>query len=658
MIIKDLYAIATTLRGLCMDGVEQAQSGHPGAPMGLAEIGSYLFFEELAIDAEHPQWQNRDRFVLSCGHASILLYSLLHLRGFPLGLDDLRSFRQFQSRTPGHPEHDPSLGIEVTTGPLGQGIANGVGFAIAERSLGARFNTKKHSIVDHYTVVIAGDGCMMEGISGEAASLAGHLGLGKLIVLYDANRISIDGSIDLSFSEDVAQRFDAYQWQTLSCDGHNIDDIKQCVAQAKQETNRPSLILCRTQIGKGLVTKEGDAAVHGAPVGPEEITKTKRALGLPEQSFYVPSDIEKYRKEAQNHADKRYATWSAGFEEWKQENPGLYAEWQERFHLPMETNIRDIAFPQYEVGSSIATRNAGKAAMQAIANLLPAFIGGSADLTGSNGVGIASLEDFQKDNPGGRQFRFGVREHAMAATSNGIALYGGHLPFCATFLVFSDYLRPALRLSALMNAKLVYVFSHDSIFLGEDGPTHQPIEHLAALRAIPNLVVLRPADGEETNEAWRMALLHEGPSCIVVSRQKLRRLEKHDKNWRDTYSKGAYIQFQTDENPKNVILTTGSELAIAYDAVKLLGISARIISVSDLSLLKRNKELQREILPENSRIFAIEAGIAQSWEYFTKPEYILSIETFGASGPAEKLGPAFGFDAALVAQRLKQHVLD
>lgn len=652
MNIKGIQTIATTLRGLSMDGVEKAQSGHPGAPMGLAEIGSYLFFEELCIDAQNPRWQNRDRFVLSCGHASILLYSLLCLRGFSLTLDDLRAFRQLNSRTPGHPERDSDLGIEVSTGPLGQGFANGVGFAIAERSMSARFNTKEHRIVDHFTVVIASDGCMMEGITAEAASLAGHLGLGKLIVFYDANKISIDGSTDLSFSEDVAQRFVAYHWQTLTCDGHDIQSIQKCMHSAKADTERPSLIVCRTHIGRGSVNKEGSFEAHGAPLGSEDIIQTKESLGLPSQAFFVPPEIDACQRAAQERSAKRHAAWTSDFEVWKDENPGLYAEWEERFSLPMKTAMRDIAFPHYEPGSKLATRKAGAAAIQAIANALPAFIGGSADLTGSNGVGMALVEDFQKETPLGKQFRFGVREHAMAGISNGIALYGGFVPFCATFLVFSDYLRPALRLSALMNTKVIYVFSHDSIFLGEDGPTHQPVEHLAALRAIPNLVVLRPADGEETNEAWKLALQHEGPSCIVVSRQGLQTLEKHEKDWIHSYQKGAYVQFQNDTEPKNVVLATGSELALAYEAVKLSGISARVVSVSDLCRFKQDRVLQEKLIPKHSRVFTIEAGVAQAWEYFTEAEYIISIDRFGLSGPAKELERVFGFDVETVAKRL------
>ncbi len=652
--IKDIQTIANTVRGLSIDGVERANSGHPGAPLGLAELGSYLFFDAMHLDAKNPDWFNRDRFVLSCGHASMLLYSLLHLRGFDLSLDDLRAFRQLHSRTPGHPERDAALGIEVTTGPLGQGFANAVGLAIAERMLSERFNTAKHEICNHTTYAIAGDGCMMEGITSEAASLAGHLKLGKLIIFYDDNEISIDGSTDLAFTEDVAARFAAYGWHCLSCDGHDVEEIERCVYDAKNESERPSLIVCKTRIGRGSPNKEGSAAAHGAPLGSEEVLQTKKRLGISEEEFFVPETIRTLNDRAEKRSSNAYADWCGVFEEWKTENPGLYAEWKERFELSHATNLRDIAFPIYKEGQSLATRKAGQASIQAIVNLLPYVVGGSADLTGSNGTGMSGVGVFQAGSPRGRQFHFGVREHGMAAVVNGIAAHGGFIPFCATFLTFSDYLRPALRLSSLMKLRVIYVLSHDSIFLGEDGPTHQPIEHLAALRAIPGLQVWRPADGEETNEAWRAALLHEGPSCIVVTRQALPVLPKHDSSWESSYPKGAYIYYQTDDTPKNVILATGSEVPLAREAVEISGISARVISVSELQRFKSDGALQRQLIPSSAKVFTIEAGIAQSWEFFVQGTQNISIHGFGMSGAAEDLAKEFGFDAESVAERLKK----
>lgn len=496
----DLKHMANIIRGLSADGVEKAGSGHPGMPLGCAEIGSVLYFDVLRHSPENPKWPNRDRFVLSAGHASMLLYSLLHLSGYDLSLDDLRNFRQLHAKTAGHPEYGHADGIETTTGPLGQGFANAVGMAIAEQMLAARFNRPGYPVVDYYTYVLCGDGCMMEGITSEASSYAGHLKLGKLIVIYDSNGITIEGSTELAFTESVKDRYLAYGWHVQEIDGHDIDQIKRALVLAKQETERPSLIVAKTNIGHGAPNKAGTAAVHGAPLGKEEILAMKRAIGLPETEFYVSETADQMRQEVISRGSALVADWNRLFNEWREKYPDLAEEWDQAFgcKLPEDLTSR---MPAFQPGDKLATRAASGKTVNALAKEVPYLIGGSADLAPSNNTHMDGFGNIKAGDFTGRNFNFGIREHAMGAIMNGISLTGGFRIFGGTFLVFSDYLRPAIRLAAMMKQPVIYVFTHDSIYVGEDGPTHQPIEQTESLRLIPNLWVFRPADAEETVHA-------------------------------------------------------------------------------------------------------------------------------------------------------------
>ena len=640
-----LEAIALSVRTLSMDAVEKANSGHPGLPMGVAELGALLYGEILNHNPEDPDWAGRDRFVLSAGHGSMFLYSLLHLAGYDLPLEELKKFRQVGSKTPGHPEYGHTVGVETTTGPLGQGVANGVGLAIAEQMMAARFNTKDHAIIDNYTYVLAGDGCLMEGISSEASSFAGHLGLGKLIMFYDSNKISIEGSTELAFTEDVAARYRAYGWQVLESDAYDVDGIRKLVGSAKAETGKPTLIILKSLIGKGSPNKAGTHGVHGSALGEEESKAAKRQLGVDEDSqFYIDPAATAYFAEYKKELSDRYRRWKNDFDAWSKANPGLFAQWQETVNGDLTDLLKDAALPEYSVGDKIATRKASGAALQSLAKLLPNLVGGSADLAPSNNTAMPDYGDFSIAHPEGRTLHFGVREHAMGAVSNGIALYGGLRPFCATFLVFTDYMRPAMRLSALMNIPVVYILTHDSIFLGEDGPTHQPIEQLAALRAIPNMRVLRPADGEETNEAWLMSLEHDGPSSLALTRQGLPTLDKADKSWRRNMRKGGYVVTDTDGEPEVVLVATGSEVSMAVDAAKRSKKKVRVVSVISRELfLSQDEGFRNGIVPPAAKVIVAEAGICQGWEIFGGAEAEHHcLHGFGASGPGDAVAEFFG----------------
>jgi transketolase len=515
-----LTASALSVRALSMDAVQAANSGHPGLPMGCAEIGSLMYGEILKHAPHDPEWIDRDRFVLSAGHGSMLLYSLLHLSGYDLALDDIKKFRQIGSKCAGHPEYGLAPGVETTTGPLGAGFSNAVGMAIAETHLAEIFNTEQHTIIDHYTYALAGDGCLMEGISSEAASLAGHLGLGKLIVLYDSNSISIEGSTSLAFSENVAARFKAYGWQVLEGDAYDFQQMSQLIQKAQAETEKPSLIILRSIIGKGSPNKAGTHGVHGAPLGEEEVIASRRELGIPEdQSFFVHPEARNYFKQKQPIWRQQYVEWEETFKAWANANPDL----KDRWDTYMKPGFpQDIDFPGFGPGDAEATRKVSGAVLQKLADALPNLVGGSADLAPSNNSELENYGHYSREDRGGRNFHFGVREHAMGGITNGIALHGGLRPYAATFLVFSDYMRPAIRLAALMKLPVIYIFTHDSIYIGEDGPTHQPVEQLAALRAIPGLTVLRPGDPEETVEAWKIAVENQsGPTALVLTRQKV-----------------------------------------------------------------------------------------------------------------------------------------
>ena len=661
MDVKALEKTALSVRSLAMDAIQKANSGHPGVVMGAAELGAILYGELLRHDPSDPNWPDRDRFVLSAGHGSMFLYSLLHLSGYrDMTLDDIKSFRQVGSRAAGHPEYGAAGGIEMTTGPLGQGLATAVGMAIAETMLAARFNTASRKIVDHYTYVLAGDGCFQEGVSGEASSLAGHLGLGKLIVYYDFNKITIDGATDLSFTEDTARRYEAYGWQVLKGSMYDFEEIARLTAQAKAETKKPSLVILTSVIGKGAPAKQNTADIHGAPLGMEELAAAKKALGIPVSGanagfdFYIAPEATAFFKTKQEEWKKNREKWLAEFEAWAKENPDKKKEW-DAFH---SGKAAPAVMPVYAVGDKIATRTASNKALIAAANANPNLVGGSADLKGPNAVGLPNTAAYSAAERGGRYIHFGIREFGMAAIANGISLHGGLRSFCATFMVFADYLRPALRLSALMKQPVTYVFTHDSIMVGEDGPTHQPIEHLAALRAIPGVLVLRPADAEETAEAWTMAMERkDGPTVLALSRQNITVFAKEDARWKDTIRTGAYVVKQAaakGDHPDAVIIATGSEVGLALEAAALSGKQVRVVSMISRELFESQSDAVRNsVVPPGVRTIVCEAGVRQGWERWAAPKDILSIERFGESGPADKVAAHLGFTAAALAEIIR-----
>ncbi|MFP4180259.1 MAG: transketolase [Spirochaetaceae bacterium] len=653
---KGLEGTAKTVRALSMDAVQKANSGHPGLPMGCAELGSLMYGEVLTHTPKDPSWIDRDRFVLSAGHGSMLLYSLLHLCGYNVSRDDLASFRSVGSKTPGHPEYGVTEGVETTTGPLGAGISNSVGMAIAETMLAAQFNTPKHTVIDHYTYTLAGDGCMMEGISSEAASLAGHLGLGKLVVLYDSNKISIEGSTELAFTEDVAARYRAYGWQTLSGDAYDFDGMAELIEQAKGETEKPTLITLTSTIGKGSPNKAGTHGVHGAPLGEEEVKAARRELGIPEnEDFYVAPEALKYFEERSASWDKEYERWNTTFAEWAAENPELKKLWDSYFskgkaagEIPVEADL-----PVYPEGESEATRKVSGAVLQELAEAVPNLVGGSADLAPSNNTALKKYSDYTKEDRAGRNMHFGVREHAMGGVINGMTIHGGLRVFGATFLVFSDYMRPALRLAALMKLPVIFIFTHDSIYIGEDGPTHQPVEHLAGLRSIPGMKVLRPAGPQETVEAWKMAMEHtEGPTCLILTRQKLPTLAKADVHWKESVRSGAYTVVEPEGSPEVVILATGSEVSLAVEAAKKSSKQVRVVSVMDKGAFDRmsRKEME-QLIPSGVRTVVAEAGVSGDWGlYVDNKEDLFTINRFGESGAGAEVAAHLGYTAEALAK--------
>ena len=652
--IKSLKAVATAVRVLTMDAVQKAKSGHPGLPMGCADLGSLIYGEILSHYPADPAWINRDRFVLSAGHGSMLLYSLLHLSGYALSLEELKNFRQHDSLTPGHPEYGLTPGVETTTGPLGQGIGNSVGLVMAERMLAARFNTETVRLINHYTYVLCGDGDLMEGVSAEAASLAGHHGLGKLIVFYDSNSITIEGSTDLAFTEDVLKRFTAYGWQTLSGDAYDLEGIMKLVKEAQNEENQPTIIKLKSVIGKGSPNMAGSHKVHGAPLGEDEVKAAKIGLGVPEDSaFYIPREASEYFEVRREEWRKRYSDWQDMFKLWRQENPRLASEW-DLFFQPVVADNLD--FPLYNEGDKLATRKAGGEVLNAMAQQIPNLIGGSADLAPSNATDLKGMGSFQKENPRGRNLHFGVREHGMGAIVNGLALHGGIKPFCATFLVFSDYMRPAIRLAAMMKLPVIYIFTHDSVFVGEDGPTHQPVEHITALRAIPNLVVLRPGDGQETAVAWKLALARtDGPTVLALTRQGLEVYAKDDAQWVDHVKHGAYIVKDCEGSPEIVLVATGSEVSLALGIAGELGSGVRVVSMISRELfLQQPQDFKEKLIPGNARRVVMEAGISMGWEGIAGSDGIVqSIDRFGESGPADQLAGKLGFTVQEIVSRIK-----
>ena len=654
-----------TIRTLSMDAVQAADSGHPGTPMALAPLAYALYTRHLRHDPSAPDWFDRDRFVLSVGHASMLLYSSLHLSGYALPLDEIKHFRQWKSLTPGHPEVHHTPGVETTTGPLGQGFANAVGFAVAEAHLAAEFNREGHDVVDHYTYFIVGDGCLMEGISHEAASYAGHFKLGKLIGFFDDNRITIDGSTDLSCSDDAAARFGAYGWQVLHiADVNDLDAIDAAIAEAKADSTRPTMIITRTHIGFGSPNRQDTAKAHGEALGKDEIALTKAVYGwhYPD-AFHVPDEAREHWKEAVAQRAVTHTEWSAKWAAYAAAHPELATELQRRLGRELPAGL-NAAFPTFDAKSgNVATRAASGTVINAIAPHMPELIGGSADLTGSNLTNVKGAAYFAPNAPGGRNFHFGIREHAMGAMMNGMGLHGAIVPYGGTFLVFSDYMRPAIRLAALMGVHAIYVFTHDSIGLGEDGPTHQPVEHLTALRCIPNLVVLRPGDADEVSEAWRVALHHKsGPVAIVLTRQKLSYFGEHDRVHVGV-PRGAYVLADGVGNtPDVVLLASGSEVEIALAARAQLaveGVSARVVSCPSLELFGQQSQDYRElVLPPGVRRVAIEAAHPMSWYRWVGDKgAVVGIETFGASAPYQTLYKEYGITAEHLVEVVKQVIV-
>ena len=653
---------ANTLRFLAVDAVQKANSGHPGMPMGAADYAFLLWNRYLRFNPKDPAWPDRDRFILSAGHGSMLLYGLLHLFGYGVSLEDLKQFRQLGSKTPGHPEYGLTPGVETTTGPLGQGFGNGVGMAISGKMLAARFNRGGFAPISYRVFGIVSDGDLMEGISAEAASIAGHLGLNNLIYIYDDNHITIEGDTALAFSEDVQRRFEAYGWSVQRIDGHSFAQIDAALQKATAEQQRPSLIIARTHIAYGSPHKQDSASAHGAPLGEEEVIATKQNLGWPtDKTFYVPDEVRRYVSARVERLKEEYDSWHRRFTDWRAANPELAKLWDELFEKPLPENLGTelVAAVRGEQG---ATRALSGKVLQKAAELVPALCGGSADLAPSTKTVIHGSPEIHRGDFSGRNFHFGIREHGMGAILNGLALSGAWIPYGSTFLVFSDYMRPPIRLAALMGIQVIYVFTHDSIFVGEDGPTHQPVEQLAALRVIPNLLVFRPADAEEVALSWAFALRRkDGPSALVLTRQSVPALEREIPLTEKSFARGAYVLHQEQgEQPDLVLIATGSEVGLALEAAKELeaaGKHVRVVSLPcDQLFLQQDQAFRETVLgpPDVPRV-AMEAGVSALWPRIVgKDALIIAQDRFGASAPAKDLAKHFGFTTEAVLQRIRE----
>jgi transketolase len=667
--MTDRRVLANAIRALSMDAVQKAASGHPGAPMGMADIATVLWREVMEHNPQNPRWVDRDRFVLSNGHASMLLYSVLHLCGYPLSIDELKNFRQLGARTAGHPEADLDIGIETTTGPLGQGIATAVGMALAEKLLATEFNREGHDIVDHHTYVFLGDGCMMEGISHEAASLAGTLGLGKLVCIYDDNGISIDGNVKGWMADDTAKRFAAYGWQVIKdIDGHDGEAIAKALRKARANRTQPTLICARTVIGKGAPNKQGSKSTHGEPLGAEEIAATRAALGWTAEPFVIPPQVaEEWDQRARGlRAEK---SWRRRFNRYQREYPELAAEFLRRMRGELPANWSAVRAAALAAAAGVSGGQATRASSQVILNALGAemgeLLGGSADLTGSVNTFRKDSKAITPEDAGGNYVYYGVREFAMTAMMNGLALHGGFIPYAGTFLVFSDYARNAVRLAALMHQRIVLVYTHDSIGLGEDGPTHQPIEHLASLRAMPNLTVWRPCDAAETAVAWLAAIEHDkGPSSIVLTRQALPQ-QARDAAQAAAIANGGYVLIDpVDGDPQLIVIATGSEVAPAAAAVRACnsrGLRVRLVSMPSSEVFDaQHAEWREAVLPKRvNRRIAVEAAASQSWwKYVGRDGHVLGIDRFGASGKAGDLFEHFGLTAAHIERAIEAQLAD
>jgi transketolase len=669
---KNVTAMANAIRALAMDAVQQANSGHPGAPMGMADMAVALWGRHLRHHPAQPQWADRDRFVLSNGHASMLIYALLHLTGYELSIDDLKAFRQMHSKTPGHPEVGVTPGVETTTGPLGQGITNAVGFALAEKLMAAEFNVDGHTIVNHHTYTFMGDGCLMEGISHEAAALAGAWKLNKLIALYDDNGISIDGQVAPWFIDDTPKRFEAYGWNVIDMiDGHDVDDVDAAIARAKQSADKPTLIVCKTSIGKGSPNRANTAKAHGEPLGGDEIKLTREAIGWAHDAFVIPQDV--YADwDAKSEGDQLVADWNTRFAAYTKAFPEKAAEFTRRMAGELPENFADIAVQAvaaaHDKAETVASRKASQIALEFFTAAVPEMLGGSADLTGSNLTNTKSTPALRFDDAGkpvltdgkpGRHINYGVREFGMAAIMNGVALHGGFIPYAGTFLTFSDYSRNAIRMAALMKQRVIHVFTHDSIGLGEDGPTHQSVEHAASLRLIPGLDVWRPADTTETAVAWSMALANKNrPSALLLSRQNLPYAPKQDA---DVITQGAYVLAEPSEvglkkKPIGVIIATGSEVQLALHAQAALakeGVPVRVVSMPSNTVFDRQSlEYKKSVLPANLPRIAVEAGVTDGWWKYGCAA-VVGLDTYGESAPAGVLFKHFGLTTENVVATVK-----
>lgn len=651
---KGIAAVAKSIRSLSIDAIQKAKSGHPGLPLGCAELAAILYGEVLKHNPADSKWADRDRFVLSAGHGSMLLYSILHLSGYKVSLDDIKNFRQVGSVCPGHPEFGWTDGVENTSGPLGQGIALAVGMALAESIEAAKFNTAEHKIVDHYTYALCGEGCLEEGVSSEASSFAGHNKLGKLIVFYDQNKISIDGSTDITFTEDIGKRYEAYGWQVLKGDMYDVEGLLKLIEEAKKCSDKPSLIMLKSVIGK-FAPKQGTPVVHGEPLGDADVAETKKALGInPEEFFYVDPQALRYFEDKKAGFAKKEADWNKEFEAWAKENPELAKQWKSSFDGTADGEAED---PVYEIGANVATRSASGDMINAMGLRYSCLVGGSADLKGSNKSGMkCDGGTYTPSNRAGRSIEYGIREFGMASEALGMCAHGGIRPFVATYLVFSDYMRPSIRLASIMKQPVIYDLTHDSIFVGEDGPTHQPIEQLSSLRAIPGVQVLRPGDAEETVAAWHIAMeSKDHPVVLALTRQNVPVYEKEDKNWKETIKKGAYVVKTGSENPDVTVVATGSEVNMALDAAKKVsGKTVRVVSILDKNLFESDEKFMNEILGGAKRVIVAEAGCRCGWEGIaTGRKDLFTIDRFGESGPGKNVAQALGFTADKLAELIE-----
>ena len=650
-----------TVRVLAADAVQKANSGHPGTPMGLAPVGHVLWTESMNYNPQNPEWVNRDRFILSAGHACMLQYSFLYLTGYNISLDDIKNFRQLHSKTAGHPEYGLLAGIEVTTGPLGQGFANGVGFAIAQKFMASRYNKPGFDIFNYKIYAICSDGDMMEGVTAEAASLAGHLQLGNIIYLYDDNHITIEGNTDLAFSEDVQKRFEAYGWHVqVLPDGNDIEALSEAINNAQKETDRPSLIKVRTHIGYGSPNKADTASAHGSPLGEDEVKLVKENFGFdPDKYFEVPDEVLNYYREAGKRGIKKEKSWNELYKNYKEKYPELANEYEllSSGRLPQGWKEK---LPVFKAGEKIATRKASGKVLNAIADYLPTLIGGSADLAPSTDTDLEKYKSFSSTNPDGRIFHFGIREHAMGAILNGMALSKCIIPYGATFLIFSDYMRPPIRLAAIMKIRPIFIYTHDSIGLGEDGTTHQPVEQLIGLRSVPNLTVIRPADANETAHAWRVALEHSGgPVALILTRQGIPVIDQEKYTKANELEKGAYILSESEKTPQIILIGTGSEVQLliaAQEKLKEQNIAARVVSMPSWELFEKQDETYKEkIFPKTLRKrLAVEAGSPLGWcKYVTDEGDVIGINQFGESAPGDEVMKEYGFTVENVVKRAK-----